>query len=108
MDFRSWFLLWWLCTDDSWWVTCILNCCAWRNCGSSSSVFLWAVAVLLVLLFFLFFLVYPCVHFVVVFGMVGTGDYGSVICMEVLAGREPGCWAGKEMGEVAGKEQGRT
>ena len=48
-----------------------------------------------------------------VFGKVGTGGC-SVIGMEVVAGREPGCWvgkgleegAGKEQGEVAGKEQG--
>ena len=69
-----------------------MNCCVFRNRGSSSSAFLWAVAVLLVLLCFLFLRVYRCVHFVVVFGTVGTGDYGSVICMEVVAGRGPGCW----------------
>ena len=43
-----------------------------------------------------------------VFGMVGTGDSGSVIGMEVVAGREPGCWVGKGLGEVSGKEQGRV
>ena len=42
-----------------------------------------------------------------VFSTVGTGDSGSVIGMEVVAGREPGCWVGKGLGEVAGKEQGR-
>ena len=43
-----------------------------------------------------------------VFGTVGTGDYGYVIGMEGVSGREPGCWVGKGMGEVAGKEQGRV
>ena len=108
MDFRSWCLLWLLCTDDSWWVACILNCCVCRNCGSRSSAFLWAVAVILVLLCFLFLPVYRCVHFVVVYGKVSTGDSGSVIGMEVAAGREPGCWVGKGLGEVAGKDQGRV
>ena len=50
-----------------------------------------------------------------VFGTVGTGDC-SVIGIEVVDGREPGCWvgnglgegAGKEQGEVAGKDQGRV
>ena len=77
-----------------------------RNRGSSSSAFLWAVAVILVLLCFLFLLVYRCVHFVVVYGKVSTGDSGSVIGMEVAAGREPSCWVGKELGEADGKEQG--
>ena len=30
-----------------------------------------------------------------VFGTVGNGDYGYVIGMEFVAGREPGCWVGK-------------
>ena len=85
-----------------------MNCCVCRNRGYRSSAFIWAVAVLLVLLCFLFLLVYRCVHFVVVFGTVGTGDYGSVIGMLVVAGREPGCWVGKGLGEVVGKEQGRA
>ena len=76
-----------------------------RNHGSSSSAFLWVVAVLLVLLCFLFLLVYHCVHFVVVFGKVGTGGC-SAIGMYVVAGREPGCWVGKGLREGAGKEQG--
>ena len=38
---------------------------------------------------------------------IGTGDYGYVVGMEVVAGREPGCWVGKGLGEVAGKEKGR-
>ena len=46
--------------------------------------------------------------FCLVFGTVGTGDYGSVIGMDVVSGREPGCWVGKGLGEVAGKEQGRV
>ena len=108
MDFLSWCLLWWLCTDDSWWVAYILNCCLCRNRGSSSSVFIWAVAVLLVLLCFLFLLIYRCIHFVVVFGTVGTGEYGCVIGMEIVAGRETGCSVGKGLGEVAGKDQGRV
>ena len=78
-----------------------------RNRGSSSSAFIWAVSVLLVLLCFLFLLVYHCVRFVVVFGAVGTGGC-SAIGMEVVSGREPGCWAGKGLGEGAGKEQGRV
>ena len=78
-----------------------------RNRGSSSSAFLWAVAVLLVLLCLLFLLVYHCGHFVVVSGTVGTGDYFSMVGMEVVAGREPGCWVGKELGEADGKGQGR-
>ena len=41
-----------------------------------------------------------------VFGTVGTGDYGSVIGMDVVAGREPVCWVGEGMGEGDGKEQG--
>ena len=48
-----------------------------------------------------------------VFGTVGTGGC-SATGIEVVAGREPGCWvykgvgvgAGKERGEVDGKEQG--
>ena len=78
--------LWWICTDDSWWVACILNCCVCRNRGSSSRDFLWAVDVLLVLLCFLLLLVYRCVHFVVVFGTVVTGDYGFVIGRLLLVG----------------------
>ena len=39
-----------------------------------------------------------------VFGKVGTGSY-SVIDMEVVAGRKPGCWVGKGLGEGTGKEQ---
>ena len=105
MDFRSFYLLWWLCIGDLWWVACILNCCVCRNHGSSSSAFIWFVAVLLVLLCFLFLLVYYCVHFVGVFGAVGTcGCF--VFGMEVVAGREPGFCAGKGLGEGAGKEQG--
>ena len=50
-----------------------------------------------------------------VFGTVGTGGC-YVIGMDVVAGRDPGCWAGKGLGEgagkdlggVAGKEQGRV
>ena len=76
-----------------------------RNRGSSSISFLWAVAVLLC---FLFLLVYCCGHFVVVSGTVGTGDSGSVVGMEVVAGREPGCWVGKGLGEGAGNEQGEV
>ena len=107
MDLRSLCLLWWLCTDDSWWVACILNCCVYINHGSISSAFLWVVAVLLVLLYFLFLLVYHCVHFLVVFDTVGTGGC-SAIGMEVVAGRGPGCWVGKGLGEGADKEQGRV
>ena len=92
-----------------------MNCCVCRNHGSSSSAFLWVVAILRVLLYFLFLLVYHCIHFVVVFGTVGTGGC-SAIGMEVVADREPSCWVGKglgeddgkEQGEVAGKEQGRV
>ena len=69
------------------------------------ALFIWVVAVLLVLLYLLFLLVYHCVHFVVVFGTVGTGGC-SAIGMEVVVGREPGCWVGKGLGEGAGKEQG--
>ena len=85
-----------------------MNCCVCRNRGSSSSAFLWGVDVLLFLLCFLFLLIYRCVRFGVVFGTVGTGDYGYVIDMEVVVGREPGCWVGKGLGEVADKEQGRV
>ena len=108
MDFRSWCLLWWPCTDYSWWVACIHNCCVCRNHGSSGSAFLWDVAVLLVLLCFLFLLVYCCVNFVVVFGTVGTGGCGAVIGMEVVSGRDTVCWGGKGLGEGAGKEQGEV
>ena len=69
-----------------------------RNRGSSSSAFLWAVAVLLILLCFLFLLVYRYGNFVVVSGMVGTGDYCSVIGMDVVAGRETCCWVVKGLG----------
>ena len=79
-----------------------------RNRGSRSSYFLWSVAVLLVLLCFLFLIVYRRGHFVVVSGTVGTGDYGSVIGMEVVAGREPGCWVGKGIGYISGKVQGQV
>ena len=101
MDLHSLCLLWWMCTGDSWWVACILNCCVCKNHGSSSSAFIWVVAVLLVLLCFLFLLVYHCVHFVVVVGTNGTGGC-SVIGMEVVAGREPGCWVGTGRGVGAG------
>ena len=63
---------------------------------------------ILVLLYFLFLFVYRCVNFVVVFGTVGTGGCGSVIGVEVVAGREPGWWVGKGLGEGAGKEQGEV
>ena len=43
-----------------------------------------------------------------VFGTVGTGDYGSVIGMDVVASREPSYWVGKGLGEGAGKEQGEV
>ena len=85
-----------------------MNCCVCRNRGSSSSAFHWAVAVLIVLLYILFLLLYRCVRFVVVLVTFGTGDYGSVIGMEVVAGRETGFWVGKGLVEVAGKEQGRV
>ena len=39
--------------------------------------------------------------------MVGTGGC-SVIGMDVVAGRGPGCWVGEGLGEGAGKEQGRV
>ena len=78
------------------------------SCGSSSISFIWDVAILLVLLCFLFLLVYCCVNIVVVFGTVGTGDYVSVIGIEVVDGREAGCWVGKGLGEVAVKEHGRV
>ena len=47
-------------------------------------------------------------YFVVVSGTVGTGDSGSVVFMEVVSGRKPGCWIGKGLGEASGKEQGRV
>ena len=78
-----------------------------RNRGSSSSAFLWGVAVLLVLLCFLFLLVYHCIHFVVVCGTVGTGGC-SVIGMVVVSGKELGWWVGKGLGKGAGKEQGEV
>ena len=31
-------------------------------------------------------------------GTVGTSDSGSVVGMEVVTGREPGCWVGKGLG----------
>ena len=40
-----------------------------------------------------------------VFGTVGTGGC-SEIDIEVVSGREPGCWVDKGLGEGAGKEQG--
>ena len=76
-----------------------------RNRGSSSSAFLWAVSILLVILCFLFLLVYRCGHFIVVSGTVGTADSGSVVGMEVVAGREPGFCVDKGLGEVDGKER---
>ena len=69
-----------------------------RNRGSISSTFLWSVAILLVLLCFLFLLVYRCGHSVVVSDTFGTGDYGYVVGMEVVANREPGCWVVKGLG----------
>ena len=39
-----------------------------------------------------------------VFGTVGTGGC-SMIGIEVVAVREPGCWVGKGLVEGAGKEQ---
>ena len=39
-----------------------------------------------------------------VFGTVGTGGC-SAIGIEVVAGREPGCWVDKGLGEGAGKDQ---
>ena len=80
----------------------------YRNRGFRSSAFLWVVAVLLVLLCLLLLLVYRCSHFIVVSGTVGTGDYGSEIGMEFVAGIEIGYWAGKGMGESAGNEQWRV
>ena len=41
------------------------------------------------------------------FGTVGTGGC-SVIGMEVVAGRESGCWVGKGMGEGDGTDQGEV
>ena len=87
-----------------------MKCCVCRNHGSSSTYFLWVVAVILC---FLFLLVYHCVHLFVVFGTIGTGSFYA-IGIEVVAGIEPGCWvdeglgegAGKEKGEVSGKDQG--
>ena len=76
-----------------------------RNHGSSSSAFLWVVAVLLIILCFLFLLAYHCVHLFVVFGTVGTGGC-SAIGIEVVSGREPGFWVDKGLGEGAGKERG--
>ena len=105
MDFRSLFLLCWMCVGDSWWVACILNWCVCRNNGSSSSAFLWVVAVLLFLLLFLFLLVYRCVHLFVVFGTVGIGGCFA-IGIEVVVGRDPGCWVDKELGEGSGKDWG--
>ena len=72
-----------------------------RNHGSSSSAFIWVVAVLL------FLLVYHCVNFFVVFGTVGTGGC-SVIGIVVVDGREPGCWVDKGLGEGAGRERGKV
>ena len=71
--------------------------------GTSVANFPWAVAVFLVLLCFLFLFVYHCGHSVVVSNTVGTGDSGAVVGMEVVAGREPGCWVGKGVGDAAGK-----
>ena len=39
--------------------------------------------------------------------MDSTGGY-YVIGMEVVDGRDPGCWAGKVLGEGADKEQGKV
>ena len=85
--------------------------CAYH--GSSSSAFLWVVAVFLVFLCFLFLLVYRCVHFFVASGTVGTGGCFA-IGIEVVVGRVLVCWVdlglgvgyGKVRGEVAGKEKG--
>ena len=84
-----------------------MNCCVCRNHGSSSSAFLWVVAVLLVLLCFLFLIVYHCVHFFVASGTVGTGGC-FVIVTEVVVGRYPGCWVDNGLGEGDGKEKGRV
>ena len=73
-----------------------------RNHGSSSSTFLWVVAVLLFLFCFLLLLVYRCVHLFVASGTVGTGGCFA-IGIEVVVGREPDCWFDKGLGEVAGK-----
>ena len=105
MDFRSSCFLWWMCIGDSRWVAFILNCCVCKNHVSSSSAFLWDVAVLLFLLYFLFLAVYHCVHFLVVIGTVGTGCC-SAIGVEVVVGRETGCWVDKGRGGVSGKERG--
>ena len=105
MDLRSLCLLWWPCIGDAWWVAYILNCCMCRNHGYSSSSFLWVVAVLLVLLCFLFLLVHHCVRLFVVFGTIDTGGC-SAIGIEVVAGRDLGCWVDKGLGEGAGKDQG--
>ena len=104
MDFRSFCLLWWLCIGDSRLVACILNCCACINHVSSSSAFIWAVDVLLFLLCFLFLLVYHYVPLFVAVGTVGTGGC-SVISIEVVVGREPGCWVDKGMGKGVGRYQ---
>ena len=39
-----------------------------------------------------------------VFGTVGTGCC-SAIGIEVVAGKDPGCWVDKGLGEVASKER---
>ena len=78
-----------------------MNCCVCRNHGSSSSAFLWVVVVLL------FLLIYCCVHFFVASGTVGTGGCFE-IGIEVIVGREPGCWVDKGLGEGAGREEEET
>ena len=42
-----------------------------------------------------------------VFGTVGTGGF-YVIGIEVVSGRESGCWVGKRLGEGSGKDQGEV
>ena len=66
---------------------------------------MWVVSVIIFLLCFFFLLVYRCVHFFVASGTVGTGGCFA-IGIEVVVGREPGCWVDKGLGEGAGKERG--
>ena len=82
-----------------------MNCFVFRNHGYSSSAFLWVVAVILFLLYFLFLLVYLCINFFVASGTVGTGGCFA-IGIEVVVGRDPGCWVDKELGEGSGKDWG--